>query len=294
MEKNNKQTSLSPEVLADIRKAQINEVTEYHIYKHLSRVVKSSANKSVLNRIADEELEHYRFWMKYNDEVEPRWWQVRLYIFIAGFLGLVFALKMLERSENATSKRYDKLSQHIPEAAKIAYDEINHEKALLNMLNDLRLKSFGTWLIAMNLVLLTLAGMTVVLYFFSEILRSSGIILILTGLLVAFSDSVYTLMLKNPGRIKGDQIARALLRLVSGTALSALVALPFFLMDTFMAAGIVALSGIIAISLLINFYNTIISDQNVGQRLSRVLLAILTICLTMALLGWALQRLAEV
>ena len=294
MEKNSKHASLSPEVLAEIRKAQVNEVTEYHIYKHLSRVVKSSSNKSVLNRIADEELEHYRFWMKYNDEVEPRWWQVRFYTFIASFLGLVFALKMLERSEYATSKRYEKLSKHIPDAAKIAVDETSHEKALLNMLNDLRLKSFGTWLITMNLVLFTLAGLVVGLYFFAGFMRDTALLLILAGILVALSDSVHTLLLKNPGRIKSDQFVKALARMVSGTLVSALVSLPFFLLDAYLPAGVAALSGILLISLLINFYSTVVSDQKSGARSIRVLLALLTVSLTMALLGWALSWLAGV
>jgi VIT1/CCC1 family predicted Fe2+/Mn2+ transporter len=291
MENNKTHTTLSPELQAEIRKAQVNEVTEYHIYKHLSRVTKSAANKGVLNRIAEEELEHYRFWMNYNDEVEPRWWQVRFYTFIAGFLGLVFAMKLLERSESAAYKRYNKLARVIPEVAKLAQDEFNHEKALVNMLSDLRLKSFGTWQTAMNLVFFSLAGMLVILWQFSESLQESGIILVLTGLLVTLSDTIFTLLLKNPGKIRGEQFLRALFRLISGLMISVLAALPFFFSYNGIAASAISLIVVVIISLSVNFYSSIISDHKLFQRLLRVIASFVVVVAVIWIAGWLLRML---
>lgn len=291
MENNKTHTSLSADLQAEIRNAQVNEVTEYHIYKHLSRVAKSAANKGVLNRIAEEELEHYRFWMNYNDEVEPRWWQVRLYTFIAGFLGLVFAMKLLEHSESAAFRRYNKLAVVIPEVAKLAQDEFNHEKALVNMLSDLRLKSFGTWQTAMNLVFFSLAGMVAILWQFSGILFESGIILVLTGLLVTLSDTIFTLLLKNPGKIRGEQFQRAVFRLISGLMISVLAALPYFFSGSYMAAAAISLALIVILSLSVNFYTSIISDQKLFQRLIRVLTALVTVVAVIGVAGWLLRML---
>jgi vacuolar iron transporter family protein len=273
MENSRKSDALSPEILRQIRRSQVNEVTEYHIYKHFSRVEKSTANKTVLNRIADEELEHYRFWMQYNDEVEPRWWEVKLYIFLAGLFGMVFALKLMERGESAAHRSYSKLSGIIPGVEKLAQDEINHEKSLVNMLTDMRLKSFGTWLTAMNLVLLSLTGILAILSVLPFDPVSGFTIIILAGIVVSLSDSLFTLLLKNPGRIKAEQLLRALKRFISGLSAGILAALPFLLMEHFIPAAAVSLAVLVVFSLTINFYGCVISDQKVFPRAMRVLLS---------------------
>ena len=53
-------------------KAQINEITEYHIYRKLAETSKDS-NKKVLNKIAEDELRHYNFWKAYTKkEANPK------------------------------------------------------------------------------------------------------------------------------------------------------------------------------------------------------------------------------
>ena len=57
---------LTPLVRKQIIQAQRNEVTEFHIYKRLARTSKHEKNKKVLNSIADDELRHYKIWLKYS------------------------------------------------------------------------------------------------------------------------------------------------------------------------------------------------------------------------------------
>lgn len=279
--KNNK--TFSPEVIRQIKRAQVNEVTEYHIYKHLSRTVKSSANKAVLNKIADEELEHYRFWMNFNDEVEPRWWEVRLYIIFTYLFGLVFSLKLMERSETAAQKKYLQLVSFIPEAAKIAQDETNHEKTLLNMLSDLRIKSFGTWLISINLVLFALAGLIAALSFFSVEITYAALWLIGAAAMVSLADFFNTFLLKSTGKLKMEQFVRSLKRLLSGVLTGVIISLPLFFIETPNHAFAISAAVAVSISLLLNFYQAIISDQSVFTKLWRVLLSFLIIVASVTL-----------
>jgi vacuolar iron transporter family protein len=281
-----KSKTFSPEVVRLIKRAQVNEVTEYHIYKHLARKVKSPANKSVLNKIANEELEHYRFWMNFNDEVEPRWWEVRLYIIFTHLFGLVFSLKLMERSEMYAQKNYLKLASVIPEVTKIAQDETNHERALLNLISDIRLKSFGAWLISINLVLFVSAGIIAALYLFINQNSVSGFILTGTAGLVSLADFFNTFLLKSAGKLKMEQFVRSLKRLVSGIFTGVLISLPLFFIETRNLAFAISAAVLVSISLLLNFYQAIISDQPVFTKLWRVLLSFLIIFLSVVVVAF--------
>ena len=280
--------TFSPEVIRQIKRAQVNEVTEYHIYKHLSRTIKSASNKTVLNKIADQELEHYRFWMNFNDEVEPRWWEVRLYIIFTYLFGLVFCLKLMERSEAAAQKKYLKLVSVIPEVAKIAQEETNHERDLLNLLTDIHLKSFGTRLISVNLVLFVSSGVIAVIYLFMNQIYSPGLILTGTAFLVSMADFFNTFLLKSAGKLKMEQFVRSLKRLISGILTGGLIALPLFFIETRDLAFAISAALAVSISLLLNFYQAIISDQPVITKLLRLMLSFLIIFLIVAFVAFLL------
>lgn len=269
--------ALSPEVLRKIVRAQINEVTEYHIYKDLARKVKNETNKTTLNKIASEELEHYRFWMKYSDEVEPLWWKVKLYEIIYRFLGLVFSLKLLESSEMSAHKMYMELSKDIPGAEKIAMDETSHERALLNMLNDRRIVGFGSWLISTNLVLFSLVGLLPALVFLAQSNRNIGVISVIASVVVALADFSNTFFLKNMTPLKRYQLVKSLWRFFSGLLAGIIAAIPFFLIANVHIALAVSLALIVVLSLSINFYSAVISDHSIQKKLGRTALGLIII-----------------
>jgi len=270
-------SSLSPEVLRQVARAQINEVTEYHIYKHLARNVKSPSNRSVLNKIADEELEHYRFWMDYNDEVEPRWWKVKLYILLSRLFGMVFGLKLMERAESSAQKNYLELSKVIPGVGKIIEQETSHEKTLLNMLSDLRIRSFGTWLISMNMVLFVMAGILIALPYLMTSGFAIGTAGVLTAIVVSLADFSNTFLLKIFGKLNRELFMKSLRRLLTGILSGILVSLPFFILERGFVPLIISVTIILFLSCSINFYYAVISDQPILNRLLRVILTFIII-----------------
>lgn len=67
-----------------IKKFQKNEITEYFIYQHLAKFTKEPHNKKILNTIAQDELKHYKFWMKYTQiEITPQQWKIYFFVFLA-------------------------------------------------------------------------------------------------------------------------------------------------------------------------------------------------------------------
>lgn len=132
---NSNTKSLTPLVRKQIIQAQRNEVTEYHIYKRLARTSKNAKQKNILNSIADDELRHYKVWMKYSGrEVEPSRWDLFKFYWMTQLLGLTFGLKQMERGEKRAQINYHEIGKEIPEAIKIGQEEVFHENELIKML----------------------------------------------------------------------------------------------------------------------------------------------------------------
>jgi len=159
---------LDHELKDKILTVQRNEITEHLIYDRLSQSVKDSHNKGVLKRISADELKHYNFWKQYTQEdAKPDKLSMWKYLLISRILGITFGLKLMEKGEEAAQVTYDKISGSIPMAEYIVADEDEHERQLLDLLDEERLRYVGSMVLGLNdaLVELTgaLAGLTLVL-----------------------------------------------------------------------------------------------------------------------------------
>jgi len=138
---------------------QRNEITEHEIYKRLAGVVKSPENADVLKRIAADELRHYGEWKRHTgQDVGPVWRRVWFYYWISRILGLTFGIKLMERGEEGAQKEYAKWREIAANADAIIRDENDHEKALIAMLDEERLRYVGSIVLGLNDALVELTG----------------------------------------------------------------------------------------------------------------------------------------
>lgn len=127
--------TIPPLIRKQIIQAQRNEVTEYHIYKSLARKTKNKNQRDILNAIADDELRHYKIWMKYSGrEVNPGRWNLFKYYWLTKIFGLSFGLRYMEKGEKRAQINYNEIGKEIPEAFQIAKEESLHEEELLKIL----------------------------------------------------------------------------------------------------------------------------------------------------------------
>jgi len=148
--------------------AQRNEITEHFIYEKLSQSTKDPHNRNILERISSDELNHYNFWKKYTQEdVKPDKLKIWKYFLISRIFGLTFGIKLMERGEEQAQVTYGKISRFVPDAKSVVKDEDKHEKQLINMIDEERLRYVGSMVLGLSdaLVELTgaLAGLTLVL-----------------------------------------------------------------------------------------------------------------------------------
>ncbi|MDP8003873.1 MAG: VIT1/CCC1 family protein, partial [Caldisphaera sp.] len=134
----------------DLKKAKLyckDEINTYVLYKTLSETSKDNQIKDHLEKLANQEKEHYEFWksivkQECKPDIKPGFFFKILY----RLFGPVFTLQVLENNESATIEEYknflDKLDNEEKKKIlkKIIEDEENHERQIICDIKDIRVK----------------------------------------------------------------------------------------------------------------------------------------------------------
>ncbi len=173
--------------MVKIYRQQTHELTEHIIYAKLSQMSRDEKNKKILQRISEQEAEHYEFWKNITKKKSmPDKWRIKKFYYLAKFFGLSFSLRLLEMSEREASEFYNSISEKYPEAMRIRQEEIEHEQKLISILNDKPLQYAGSIVLGLNDALVeftgTLAGLTFAF--------SNNKIIGATGLIMGFAASL--------------------------------------------------------------------------------------------------------
>ncbi len=163
---------------------QQNEMTESVIYERIAKFAKGEENKKTLLRLSKEERAHCQIWQKYTgSDMKPQMGKVRWYVFLAKLLGFTFAVKLMERGEEGAQEEYALLAEEVEESAAIRSQEEEHEKALLDILDEELLQYVGSMVLGLSDALVELTGS---LAGFAFALQNSRVIA-LSGLIVGIS-----------------------------------------------------------------------------------------------------------
>jgi VIT1/CCC1 family predicted Fe2+/Mn2+ transporter len=147
------------EIENTILAAQRSEITEHFVYQKLSQSAMDPHNKSVLKQISDDELIHYNFWKKYTHrDVNPNKLSLWKYYLISRIFGITFGLKLMEKVEGNAQAIYDEISTYVPAAKDIEKDEKEHERKLIDLIDEERLKYVGSLVLGLNDALVELTG----------------------------------------------------------------------------------------------------------------------------------------
>lgn len=150
---------ISSNALSIIKKMQQSELTESVIYEKIAKFAKGDENKKTLMRLAKEEHAHYEIWKRYTgEEMKPEAGKVLWYSLLARVLGFTFAVKLMENGEENAQDEYELLAKEVEESTIIRQQEEEHEKDLLEMLDEERLQYVGSMVLGLNDALVELTG----------------------------------------------------------------------------------------------------------------------------------------
>ena len=247
--------------------AQKNEITEHFIYSRLSKSIKDSHNKKVLKHISDDELRHYNIWKKYTkEEVKPNSFKIWKYYLISRIFGITFGIKLMEKGEENAQETYDKISKSIPAAKKIIKDEDQHEKKLIGMIDEERLRYVGSIVLGLNDALVELTG---ALAGFTLALRNTRLIAatgLITGVAASLSMAVSEyLSTKSEEGVK-NPIKASVYTGIAYVITVIFLILPYLVIkNVFTALGFTMLNAIIVI-FLFTFYISVAKGLSFKRR----------------------------
>ena len=258
---------LSESVRQRVLNFQRTEITEYHIYKRLSKKVSPPENARIIERIAEDELRHYNGWKKYtNQDVEPRWFYVWFYYIISVLFGFTFGIKLMEQGEEAAQESYASVARDIPEAEKFQHEEDAHEESLINMLDEERLQYAGSIVLGLNdaLVELTgaLAGLTLALQDV-KLIALSGII---TGVAASMSMAASEYLSTRSEETNKHPVRAAVYTGIAYITTVTLLVLPYLLFDNYILDLVIALVTAVIIIAVFNYYISVAKGESFRAR----------------------------
>jgi VIT1/CCC1 family predicted Fe2+/Mn2+ transporter len=245
--------------------AQRNEITEHLIYKKLSLSTRDPGNQQILDRISKEELDHYHFWKKFTQtDVRPNRWQLWKYFVISKILGITFGIKLMERGEKNAQLVYGEISRQIPdvreEISGLVNSEEDHEKQLINLIDEERLRYVGSIVLGLNdaLVELTgvLAGLTLALRE-TRLIAMAGLI---TGIAASLSMAASEYLSTKTEEVDKDPIRATLYTGFSYVLTVFFLIFPFFVFSNAYVCLALTLCNAIVVIFIFTFYISVAKD----------------------------------
>ncbi len=240
---------------------QRSELTEHYIYKKLSTVVKGVKNRRVLSQIADDELRHYNVFKSYTGkDVRPSRMKIWFFTLISTLFGLTFGLKLMEKAEKKAGNVYGTLSSSFSELQGIISDEEEHEQALIDLLEEERLKYTGSVVLGLNDALVELMGVLAGLTFALQDSRYVALTGIITGFAAAMSMAASEyLSTKNEAGTKSPFRAAFYTGIAYILTVVVLIT-PYLVIPSLYAALGTAFAASIVIIAFFNFYISVARD----------------------------------
>jgi VIT1/CCC1 family predicted Fe2+/Mn2+ transporter len=279
------------ELQGQLRTAQRNEITEYHIYSKLAKVIPNKQNSGVLERIGQDERRHHDFWMEYTGKpAKPNRWKIFFYYWVSRILGITFGIKLMEKGEEQAQIDYNLITKRIPEAQQIVDDEHGHEDELIAMIEEERLSYVGSIVLGLNDALVELTGALAGFTFAMQNTRLIALAGLITGIAASFSMAASEYLSTKSEGLGERALKSSIYTGVAYIGTVILLILPYLLIaDYFLCLGLTLCIAMVIISVF-NFYISIAKDYSFKRRfLEMAALSLGVAALTFAI-GFAIRK----
>ncbi|MDD1652317.1 MAG: VIT1/CCC1 transporter family protein [Methanomicrobiales archaeon] len=256
-----------PALLSAILEAQQEEITEYAIYLGLAQITKESHNREVLEKTAEVEHQHYEYWKRLTGrDLAPDRLRVMFFLLVCRILGITFGIKLLERNEQRIQKVYRDLSAKIPDLERILQDERDHERELIGLIDEERLKYTGSVVLGLNDALVELTGALAGFTFALQDARLIAVVGLITGIAAAFSMAAAEYL-----STKSEEGGKDPLRAAMYTGIAYLITVvaliaPFLLLSNLYVSLAVTLAIALLVILFFSYYISVARDLPFRKR----------------------------
>src|SRR5574344_394301 len=274
---------------------QRNELTESLVYEALADIEKNPANKEVFLTLSHQERSHANILKKYtNAEVKPDLFRVKRTALLSKILGITFTVKQMESKEEGAQEFYNNFKDN-EDMMRINEEENEHEKKLIEMIDEERLGYMGSVVLGLNDALVeftgALAGFTLALSNAPLIALTGSI----TGIAAALSmaSSEYLSTKSEEGDSKHPVKAAVYTGIAYIITVVALVAPFIFIENVLVALGLMLVMALTIIALF-NCYYAVARGESFKKRFLEMAILSFTVAGISFLIGYALKTLTGI
>ena len=257
---------MDKEIKKLVLKEQKDEITSYHIYMRVANKLKDEHNAKILMGISKDEYKHYNTLKEITKtDIKPNMLYVNFFYYIIMIFGLTFGFKLLEKGEKSAQDSYSILSKELPVINAIINEEEEHEKQLIEMLNEERLNYVGSIVLGLNDALVELTGALAGYTFAFQNTKLIAITGLITGISASFSMAASEYL--STKQEDGDNALKS--AIYTGIAYVFTVIfliIPFFIIANPFLCLLVTLSVAVIIIFLFNYYVSVAKDYNFKKR----------------------------
>lgn len=282
---------LTPEQIEVVKRFQKIEITGYEVYRIVAKQQRNNKpNQDLLNRIADDELNHYNWLRKLSGvEVNPSRFQIFKFGLISKIFGPTFAIKLLEKAEEADQKAYEAIL-NLPQVQQIIRDEESHEKELIAMVSEEKLNYMGSVVLGLNDALVELTGALAGLTFALQNPQLIALTGSITGIAAAFSMAASEYL-----STKSEDTGKHALKASWYTGLAYMITvilliLPFLLIDNVYVSLSITLCVAVCIIAGFNYFYAIVRDEKFKSRFSEMVILSFSVAALSFGVGWVLRH----
>ncbi|MEA4869313.1 MAG: VIT1/CCC1 transporter family protein [Christensenella sp.] len=272
---------------------QRDEITGSILYEKIAVRQKDDKNKQAFLEISRAERGHYETWRAYTGEdAAPNRIRIALFLLLSRILGVTFTIKFFEKGEDIGIGLLRDIEQELPEARRVIAEEEEHERRLMEMIDEERLHYVGSIVLGLNDALVeltgTIAGLTFALAN-NRLVALSGII---TGVSATLSMAASNYLAQ---RAEGNSKA---LKSSAYTGVAylitvVLIVLPYLLLPNgwYLAAFGIMIALVVLIILSFNYYISVAQDLPFWKRFGEMVLISLGVAALSFVIGLAAKRL---
>jgi len=282
------------ERLRKLLEFQREEITEHYIYSALARRAKGQ-NQKVLTRISGDELGHYNVWKSYTGyDLRPSFFSILKYRVISYLFGITFTMKLMEGGEKRAEKVYSEVLQDIPEKDKIIKEEITHERALINMIDEERINYIGSMVLGLNDALVELTGALAGLTFALRNTKTVAIAGFITGFAASLSMAASE-YLSQKSEIKGKNPGISAFYTGFAYIITVLLLIfPYFIFKNYIVAFGTTILVVFFVVYLFTFFVSVIKEISLKRMFLEMIGVSLGVAVISFLIGWAARVLFHI
>lgn len=254
-------------ILKALKTEQKEELTSQYIYNMLARRLNGDQNAAILSSISSDEKKHHDEIKKLTGaQVKPNWVKVYFYYWISIILGITFGVKLLEKGESKAIANYKALIRIYPQMHELIKDEEEHERQLINMINEERLQYMGSIVLGLNDALVELTGALAGFTFAFQNTRLIALTGLIMGISASFSMASAEYLSNKQENNTQESLRAALYTGAAYVATVILLILPYLLIGNPYLSLAVMLFTVLLIIFFFNYYVAVAKDLDFKQR----------------------------